>query len=64
MAHPLTKEDLQAINDAQKAIRSTKDVIVRAKIAMIDVSDQEAKLKDASERLSAIKEGFFPSGRP
>lgn len=63
MAHPLTKEDLAAINDSLKGIRETRAVIERAKVANIDVSVQEDQINDAETRLLAIKAGFFPSGR-
>ena len=63
MAHPLTKEDLDNINAALKAIRDTKSVIARAKIAEIPIEIQEEQLKQAEARLTAIKAGFFPSGR-
>ncbi len=63
MAHPLTKEDLDQINEALKAIKATRDVIARAKVAKIDVSDQEELIEAAEVRLMAIKQGFFPSGR-
>lgn len=63
MAHPLEKADLDQINDALRAIKSTRDVIARAKVAKIDVSLQEEQLNQAEARLQSIKQGFFPSGR-
>ncbi|KKM64423.1 hypothetical protein LCGC14_1501520, partial [marine sediment metagenome] len=46
-----------------KAIKGTRDVIARSKIAKIDVSVQEDQVNEAEQRLLAIKAGFFPSGR-
>ncbi len=63
MAHPLEKTDLDMINEALKAIKGTRDVIARSKIAKIDVSVQEDQVNEAEQRLLAIKAGFFPSGR-
>ncbi len=63
MAHPLVKEDLDNINEALKAIKGSRVVIERAKVAGLDVSAQEDQLNDAENRLSAIKQGFFPGGR-
>lgn len=63
MAHPLSKEDLEQINASLKGIEETKKVLARAKIANIDVSEQEAQADEAEKQLKAIKLGFFPSGR-
>lgn len=63
MAHPLVKEDLDNINSALEGIKQSRQVIERAKIAKIDVSQQEELLNDAETRLKAVKLGFFPSGR-
>ena len=63
MAHPLTKEDLDNINVALKGIKTTREIIVRAKQSGIDVASQEEELNQNESRLNAIKAGFFPSGR-
>ncbi len=63
MAHPLVKEDLDNINEALKAIKGSRQVIERAKVAGLDVAVQEDQLNTAEARLSAIKQGFFPGGR-
>ncbi len=63
MAHPLVKEDLDNINTALKAIKESRQVIERAKVAGLDVSAQEDQLNAAEARLGAIKQGFFPGGR-
>lgn len=63
MTHPLDKEDLENINRALKAIRDSRDVIKRAKIAEIPIEVQEKQLDEAEAKLTAIKAGFFPSGR-
>ena len=63
MAHPLIKEDLDNINSALKAIKESRPVIERAKVAGLDVSAQEDQLSVAETRLNAIKQGFFPGGR-
>lgn len=64
MAHPLEKTDLDNINNALKAIKDTRTVLERAKIAKIDVSAQEDEINNAEAQLKAIKQGFFPSGKP
>tara|TARA_Y100000310_G_scaffold337943_1_gene426291 strand:- start:550 stop:744 length:195 start_codon:yes stop_codon:yes gene_type:complete len=63
MAHPLTKDDLDNINASLKGIDSVKGIIARAKIAGLDVAEQEQQMVTAEQRLKAIKQGFFPSGR-
>ena len=63
MAHPLVKEDLDNINAALKAIKESRTIIERAKVAGLDVSAQEDQLSSAETRLTAIKAGFFPGGR-
>ena len=63
MAHPLVKEDLDNINQALKAIKGSRTVIERAKVAGIDVSVQADQLDSAESRLTAIKAGFFPGGK-
>ena len=63
MAAPLEKVDLDMINEALKAIKGTRDVIARSKIAQIDVALQEEQVDQAEQRLLAIKAGFFPNGR-
>lgn len=60
MAHPLTDEDEQQINNALKAIKATEDVIKRARLAGLDVDAQEVQIKDSEERLKGIKAAFFP----
>ena len=60
MAHPLTDEDSQQIDDALKAIKATEDVIKRARAAGIDVDAQESQIKESEERLKGIKAAFFP----
>ena len=63
MAAPLTKENLDEINEALKASKDVKAVIARAKTAGIEVEEIERILLDNEKRLQAIKSAFFPSGR-
>jgi len=63
MAAPLTKENLDEINEALKASKDVKAVIARAKTAGIEVEEIEKTLLDNEKRLQAIKSAFFPSGR-
>jgi len=63
MAAPLTKENLDEINEALKASKDVKAVIARAKTAGIEVEEIERTLLDNEKRLQAIKSAFFPSGR-
>ena len=63
MAAPLTKENLDEINEALKASKDVKAVIARAKTAGIEVEEIEKTLLDNEKRLPAIKSAFFPSGR-
>ena len=63
MAAPLTKENLDEINEALKVSKDVKSVIARAKTAGIEVEEIERTLLDNEKRLQAIKSAFFPSGR-
>jgi len=63
MAAPLTRENLDEINEALKASKDVKAVIARAKTAGIEVEEIEKTLLDNEKRLQAIKSGFVPSGR-
>ena len=63
MAAPLTKGHLDQINEALKASKDIKAVIVRAKTAGIDVEDMEKSLLENEKRLAGIKAAFFPTGR-
>ena len=63
MAAPLTKENLDEINEALKVSKDVKAVIARAKTAGIEVEEIERTLLDNEKRLQAIKSAFFPSGR-
>ena len=61
MANPLTKEDKTKINQALTAIDEVKKEINRAKLANIDVSAQEDRLKEIETRLLGVKRVYFPS---
>ncbi len=64
MANPLVAQDLDNINEALQAIQDARDTIKRAKIAGMDMADVETRIDDAEKRLTGIKQGFFPNGRP
>lgn len=63
MVAPLTAEHKQRIDEALRQIKDAEDLIKRAKLAGIDVSDSEAQLVDTKARLQALKAAFFPTGR-
>ena len=60
MANPLTKEDKVKITQALAAIAEVKKDITKAKLANIDVSAQEERLKDIETKLLAVKRVYFP----
>jgi len=62
MPEILGKEDKKKIDTALKAIADVKKEVVRAKSAGIDVSEQEASLKETEDKLLSIKRVYFPSG--
>jgi len=63
MAAPLTKENLDEINEALKVSKDVKSIIARAKTAGIDVEELERTLLENEKKLQGIKSAFFPSGR-
>lgn len=63
MAAPLTKENLDEINEALKVSKDVKTIIARAKTAGIDIEELERTLLENEKKLQAIKSAFFPSGR-
>ncbi len=64
MGNPLVAEDLDNINEALQAIVDARDTIKRARLAGMDMNDIERRIDDAEKRLTGIKQGFFPNGRP
>lgn len=60
MANPFTAEDKRKVDSALKAISEVKKDISKAKLAGIDVSDQEKRLVETESQLSAIKRVYFP----
>ena len=60
MANPLTKEDKAKITQALTAIDEVKKEINKAKLANIDVSAQEDRLKEIETRLLGVKRVYFP----
>jgi hypothetical protein len=63
MVAPFTKEDKAVIDKTLHDIEDIKKDIARAKLAKIDVSEQEAKIIAAEEKLRAIKQAYFPTSR-
>jgi len=61
MTNPLTKEDKTKITQALAAIDEVKKEINKAKLANIDVSAQEDRLKEIETRLLGVKRVYFPS---
>lgn len=62
MTNPLTKSDKKSIDDALATIKGVESEIARAKQAGLDVSTQEARLKDLKDKLQKIKAAYFPTG--
>jgi hypothetical protein len=60
MANPFTAEDKRKVDSALKAIAEVKKDISKAKLAGIDVTDQEKRLTETESQLSAIKRVYFP----
>ena len=60
MANPLTKDDKSKISQALVAIEEAKKDINKAKLANVDVSAQEDRLKEIETRLLGIKRVYFP----
>jgi hypothetical protein len=58
--HPLTEQHLQEINGGLDKIRSAQRQIQLAKMAGIDVSSLEAQAADAQEKLTKLKQVYFP----
>jgi len=60
MAEIFTKEDKVRINKALASIADVKKDINKAKLAGIDVSEQETHLAETEKRLLGIKRVYFP----
>jgi len=60
MGSPYSKEDKAKIDSALKAITEVKKDIAKAKLAGIDVSDQEKRLVEIEQSLLSIKRVYFP----
>lgn len=59
MAVVFTSEDRTRLNTALKAISEVKADISKAKLANIDVSEQEKRLVATEAQLQAIKRVYF-----
>jgi len=63
MVAPFTTEDKKQMDATLKSIEDIKKDIARAKLAGIDVSEQEQRILQAEEKLRALKQAYFPSTR-
>jgi hypothetical protein len=57
---PLTKAHLEEIQRGLNVIKNAEYQITLAKQAGIDVSDKEAQLADAKDKLQRLKSVYFP----
>jgi len=60
MAQIFTKEDKAKINAALTSIAEVKKEIAKAKLAGIDVTNQETELLATEAKLQGIKRVYFP----
>lgn len=58
--NPLTEQDLEAINRGLVAAREAQDLIDMAARAGIEVEEFRVRARDAQERLTRVKQTFFP----
>ncbi len=62
MANPFTAEDKRKIDATLKAIADSRKDIARAKLAGINVSEAESRLKQAEDSLLKIKQVYLTPG--
>lgn len=62
MASPLSASDKAAIDKSLEQLKEAKAEIARAKLAGIDVSDQESQANELTKQLEQIKAAYFPRG--
>lgn len=60
---PLTAEDKVKLDEAARQLQEAQEQINRAKLAGIDVTDQEAQVKALTESVTRIRQAYFPTGR-
>jgi hypothetical protein len=60
---PLTNEQINALKEAQKLIPKLKDELRRAKLAGLDVTQQEADLSELEGRVQGLLRVYGASGR-
>lgn len=61
MASPLTTEHKAIIDKALADLKEAREQVTRAKLAKIDVAEQEAQIEAMETQLKAIKAAYFPS---
>lgn len=59
---PITEEQLQALKEAQALLPRLKDEIRRAKLAGIDVSQQEAELAELEGKIQGLLRVYGGAG--
>lgn len=59
---PLTEEQLQALKEAQALLPRLKEEIRRAKLAGIDVSQQEAELAELEGKIQGLLRVYGGTG--
>lgn len=56
----LTEEDLQAINLALQAIDDVGENIMLSEQAGLDMAAQKNRINETKQRLTLVKQAFFP----
>jgi hypothetical protein len=59
--NPLKESDFARITTELANLRDAEELLVKAKQAGIDVSAQEAQLKQTRDGLLKLKQAFFPN---
>ncbi len=60
MAAPLTEEHKRQIDAALAQLKEAREMIARAKLAGIDVAEQEAEAAKLDDQLRKLRQAFFP----
>lgn len=61
-ASPLTADHHQQIIQGLARIKLAEDQIALAKMAKIDVTQQEQRLQEAKDKLNLLRSVYFPNG--
>lgn len=61
--NPLTKDDLQIINDSLQALDDAEEIIKRSEQAGFDMTERKERLATQRQHFIDVKRAFFPSRR-